>query len=362
MNILAMSQDPIYIGTGGFTIGRVDNTIVRDPITKIPKIPGTSLAGTWRYYMALTLHSYFKDEYKEKRSERKNKTIEEIFIKEANTWVSQIEGNRYASIKCSGQDESPNVDIISDENVSDTGHCGRCIVCKTFGYSKKNESQKGMAYFSDLNILLFPVYTRFGTRWITSKDILYAADITIDNEPEENKVFISTDHKMINIGWLNLEANKNETLIQNILSQINKYIRDGSNTPESQNNESEKSIFKNLISKEKIIVVPDSLIAQIINSNLETRTSVSIDPMTGAAKAGALFTSEAIPRGTVFYGNVRIEKHPLSNDPEIAHVENALRESKKYFETLGIGGMTTRGFGRLEIFNGGVNSDNQSKS
>ena len=49
MKIYAMAQDPIYIGTGGFTIGRVDNTIVRDPITNIPKIPGTSVAGTWRY-------------------------------------------------------------------------------------------------------------------------------------------------------------------------------------------------------------------------------------------------------------------------------------------------------------------------
>ena len=36
--VYALSTDPIYIGTGGYTIGRVDNTIVRDTITKIPKI------------------------------------------------------------------------------------------------------------------------------------------------------------------------------------------------------------------------------------------------------------------------------------------------------------------------------------
>lgn len=51
---------------------------------------------------------------------------------------------------------------------------------------------------------------------------------------------------------------------------------------------------------EDICIVPDNLIAQIINSNLEVRTSVSIDPLTGAAKDKALFTSEAIPRATVF--------------------------------------------------------------
>ena len=55
--IFSIATDPIYIGTGGYTIGRVDNTIVRDPTTKIPKIPGSSLAGTWRYYVALELLS-----------------------------------------------------------------------------------------------------------------------------------------------------------------------------------------------------------------------------------------------------------------------------------------------------------------
>ena len=59
--IFTIAIDPIYIGTGGYTIGRVDNTIIRDPITKIPKMPGSSLAGTWRYYVTLELISEVKD-------------------------------------------------------------------------------------------------------------------------------------------------------------------------------------------------------------------------------------------------------------------------------------------------------------
>ena len=35
-----MALDPIHVGTGGARLGRVDNTIVRDPVTRIPKIPG----------------------------------------------------------------------------------------------------------------------------------------------------------------------------------------------------------------------------------------------------------------------------------------------------------------------------------
>ena len=73
--IYAVATDPIYVGTGGYAIGRVDNTIVRDPTTNIPKIPGSSLAGTWRYYMALKLQSYFKNEYKADRSKRAEKRI-----------------------------------------------------------------------------------------------------------------------------------------------------------------------------------------------------------------------------------------------------------------------------------------------
>ena len=351
INILAMSQDPIYIGTGGFTIGRVDNTIVRDPITRIPKIPGTSLAGTWRYYMALTLYSYFNDKYKINRFARmkngKEVTKEELFRAGAGEWVTEVKGNKYAAIKCAGQDEEPN-STLEQSKTSESGHCGHCIVCKAFGYSKNGNSERGMAYFSDLNILLFPVYTRFGTMWITSKDVLISAgvkrEIVESIKLSEDKVVIFDENiknKNINIGWLNFKADKEDI---DICSEICKNIKnDGDSNVQVP-------VLQDFITNEKIIIVPDSIISQIINSNLETRTSVSINPITGAAKDKALFTSEAIPRGTVFYGNFRIEERPLSDEPKQEYVEAALSESKKFFETLGIGGMTTRGFGRMKIF------------
>ena len=71
INIYAQSTDPIYIGTGGYTIGRVDNTIVRDPTTKIPKIPGSSLAGTWRYYVALKLFGLWKEKIEKLKEDKK---------------------------------------------------------------------------------------------------------------------------------------------------------------------------------------------------------------------------------------------------------------------------------------------------
>src|SRR5579883_2650390 len=47
---LARCLDPVHIGAGGYQLGRVDMTVVREPSTGIPKIPGTSLAGAIRAY------------------------------------------------------------------------------------------------------------------------------------------------------------------------------------------------------------------------------------------------------------------------------------------------------------------------
>ena len=43
-----MCLDPLHVGTGGTRLGRVDMDIVREPGTRLPKIPGTSLGGAIR--------------------------------------------------------------------------------------------------------------------------------------------------------------------------------------------------------------------------------------------------------------------------------------------------------------------------
>src|SRR5579884_4366872 len=51
--VTGMAVDPIHVGTGGGRLGRVDQSIVRDPVTQVPKIPGSSLAGVYRAYCAM---------------------------------------------------------------------------------------------------------------------------------------------------------------------------------------------------------------------------------------------------------------------------------------------------------------------
>ena len=340
LEIFALATDPIYIGTGGYTIGRVDNTIVRDPITNIPKIPGSSLAGTWRYYTVLEIHKYFSnDEYRIKKTSRKDKNLNEIFTSDSPDWIKTFEGNRYIGIKCAGQDDTPYIDFEKngvDEEKNKTGHCGHCIVCKGFGFSKKDISWQGQIFFSDLNIIFFPVFTMRGTTWITTAPKLKEIGIDDVNAPSKNKILTKKgDEGYINLGWLYLEVEGSHNFCNDI--KVDNFE----------------------LKPEDVIIVPEELFSHIVNSNLEVRTSVSIDPITGAAKEGALFTSEAIPRGTIFYGNIRIfdkkvfedidpEKKlkPLPNQNELS---NALKDSKHFYETLGIGGMTTRGFGRLKI-------------
>ncbi len=114
---------------------------------------------------------------------------------------------------------------------------------------------------------------------------------------------------------------------------------------------------------ESAFIVSDSVFSHIVNDHLEVRTSVAIDPLTGAAEKGALYTYEAIPRATVFWFEVvysnpdyfRVDgKEPIKMDIDgtpanIAWLKSNVELGLKYFKTLGIGGMNTRGMGRIRV-------------
>ncbi|MHA2645361.1 MAG: RAMP superfamily CRISPR-associated protein, partial [bacterium JZ-2024 1] len=115
---------------------------------------------------------------------------------------------------------------------------------------------------------------------------------------------------------------------------------------------------------DRLAILPDHLFVHIVNSNLEVRTSVSINPETGAAEEGALFSYEALPRTTVLMWEV-ITKNPkhfkvggrdvdvtLNGNQKLDSPDKVAEITKKahpYLEHLGIGGMGTRGMGRLKV-------------
>jgi CRISPR-associated protein Cmr4 len=123
----------------------------------------------------------------------------------------------------------------------------------------------------------------------------------------------------------------------------------------------------------KIVLVQEALFSQVVKSNLEVRTSVAIKPETGAAEDGALFTYEAIPRATFLTAEVVLDDyHSDEKGWTLGEIKETGKEREdgqrnplpggswkgpldvvkagfKMIEWLGVGGMGTRGFGRIAM-------------
>lgn len=295
-----MALDPIHVGTGGARLGRVDNTIVRDPVTRIPKIPGSSLAGVMRAYTAM------------------------------------MKKGKYPGCAGLGQPDG------------EGGHCGKadCPVCTVFGFAKGSGSSggfAGLAAFSDMHVLLFPVASQLGPQWITCPTALrQSRTAELPVLPDQQAVYRRKDEAknqtFLNLGWLFLSVKTDWSQLDEVVQKIEKL-----NVPDY--------ITDNLG------IVSDKLFAYIVNSNLEVRTSVAIDPATGAAEEGALFTYEALPRGTVLSWELtcRNPKHFKVGQDDVKEIDSPEKVKKviadtwPYLEHLGIGGMGSRGMGRLRV-------------
>ena len=296
-----MTLDPIHIGTGGTNLGIVDNTIVREAGSNIPIIPGTSLSGAAKMYAAMLM----------------------------------------GDLDAAGSKKPK-----STENP----------VSYTFGYingsSKEQTSKAGVISFSDARIVLFPVYSSEGTIWVTTKAMLNEIGIDVKKLDlvEEKAYHLSGagENGKIKIGWLYID-------VENLA--VEKPKLDGL---------AGKSEWQLL--EQKIYMVSDKLFTQIVNDNLETRTSVAINSETGAAEDQALFTYEAIPRATWLISKVIQDDFKTTGfrtAMENCQVNDRVKDWKspmdvvkagfKVIEYLGIGGMTTRGFGRMKIISGGEN-------
>jgi CRISPR-associated protein Cmr4 len=311
--VFGMAIDPIHVGTGGARLGRVDLSIVRDPVTRVPKIPGSSLAGVCRSYTAMA-----QEEQRQKSG------------------GSGARSKPYYP-DCAGQGQP--------DKAGKGGHCGQadCPICTVFGFARgAGGGFAGLATFSDAHLLLFPVATREGPVWVTCPDALRRIGQDIADNLGDAVYQQNGGTQPLNLGWLLLER-KNQLPNGNDWPTLDKNICD-------------------YISM-RVVIVSDKLFTHIVNSNLEVRTSVSINPETGAAEEGALFSYEALPRATVLVWDV-ICKNPKHfqvgdqkvsakiNNQEIsepAKVFDVVGAAHPYLEHLGIGGMGTRGMGRLRV-------------
>jgi len=265
---LALCLDPVHVGTGGYRLGRVDMSIVREPATGIPKIPGTSLAGAIRAYA--------------ERAKEENASL-------------------------------PDIDAV-------------------FGTAEGEQGRQGMVRFFDMQVALFPVNSHVGTVWVTTAERLsdYIGPFSSDaknNWPrgplDEDKIIPVKGlkgGKPVQLGWLLLETDS----------------------------DAEVSLPEALSFVKKAAMVSDKMFYHLVNDHLEVRTSVKISRETGAAEGGALFTYEAIPRGTVLGLEVAIDAR-RGGGVKVKDVQRLIQKAFGGLKLLGIGGMGTRGFGRLGV-------------
>lgn len=310
-----MALDPIHVGTGGARLGRVDLTIVRDPVTRTPKIPGSSLAGVYRTYATMAKHT-----------------------QDPNRQVGGQRKPYYPD--CAGLGQP----LSNDSG----GHCGQptCPICTVFGFARGRDSDggfAGLAAFSDAHVLLFPVATREGPCWVTCPMALRSAGVKVSDVTEVALYRQQNSQQPLNLGWLLLPVK--------ILSDWQRV----------QGELQALGIPAEILGS--LGIVPDKLFGHVVNSNLEVRTSVAINAATGAAEEGALFTYEALPRATVLFWEVTCknpEHFKVGSSPvafkgngqtvTIDDVYGVVAAAHPYLEHLGIGGMSTRGMGRLRVF------------
>lgn len=309
---LAQALDPVHIGTGGERLGRVDLSVVREPVNRVPKIPGTSLSGALKFFADLKLR--------------------DMGVKNgmcASTTGSKREDHNHAE----------------------------CPICAPFGYTPQSTggkttvqaSAQGILQFTDALLLAYPINTLIGPVWVTTNPRL--CTILEDSDetdhigetyllPEGSAVISPLDNNgKLNLGWILLE--KGEGICPSV-EQI-------------------KTVGINEKYAGWFLVISEWLFSHLVNDNMEIRTSVVIDPETGAASSKGLFTYEAVARGAFFvfqliendykdaWPNVEWKDKEGAADKPQSAMEMVEQYAFDGIAAVGLGGMTTRGFGRLRI-------------
>jgi len=259
--------------------------------------------------------------------------VDSVIVREPATDVPKIPGTSIAGVIRAF------AEIVKEEDNKKTDNEKKFKDMKIediFG----TENKKGCLRFFDGQIIFFPVSSNQGKVWVTTKELLeYWLDDVKDANGGKVKIPDNIEDKVygikdissntLNLGWLLLEidniTNGKEVVLP---SDLREFLK-------------------------RIVIVPDKLFSHIVNDNLEVRTSVRIDPKTGTAAEGALFTYEAIPRGTIFGFEVVIDNRRCSNEDSTDNktkIEELIKATFPYLKLLGIGGLGTRGFGRIEFF------------
>lgn len=308
---LFQTLDPLHVGTGGTRLGRVDNTVARDPATRLPKVPGSGLSGA------------VKDAYDLKLC------------------------NDGKTTRCAGANGCRRDD---------------CKVCTLFGTAPSdeaggmgnNKAQRGIMAFHDALLVAMPVASLVGPVWVVDQKFatrlgLITGEVKgLPNPDVAAPSGLKVWGDKVNMGSFlfpsNTKAAYSEPKIETLTKKI-AFLKSSGATVDD---------FKEITAN--MVACHPSVFPLIVDTAMEVRTSVTIDPNTGAAKPQALFTLEAVPAGAVFQTDLNFlggkypEKAFKEGDNTAAHLFAAIEQDAfDYLRMTGMGGNVTRGFGRVRF-------------
>jgi len=269
-------------------------------MTNVPKIPGTTLSGALKFFADLAL-----------------------------------------------RDKGVKEDICASTRGSKTTHVwAECPICCAFGYTPdgtdQNSSAQGLLQFSDALLLAYPVNTLVGPVWLTTKPRLQSMMGITDGSDDCDETFLLPEESAV------------KSPLADKLNFGSVLLAKGNMPCPSTQQLTQRGIPKHYA--DRFAIVSEWVFSQLVNDNMEVRTSVVINPETGAADSGGLFTYEAVGRGAIFSFDItendyakkwdQVEWDGRKPESSVALLEQHAFAGVK---AVGLGGMTTRGFGRLDI-------------
>lgn len=328
---LFLTIDPLHVGAGGTRLGRVDNTVCRDPATGLPKVPGSGLSGA---------------------------------VKDAYDLATLVARQRLSTNEERSRSGRP-----ENQRCAGTKGCGnpKCKVCRLFGTapgdeggsSSNNRAERGLIAFRDATMAAIPLASVTGPIWFLDHQLAQKLGLleNIDNNaiqglPDPNVVASPTlqnwDNAQINIGPF-LFPIGGRTQINSETIELNVDF-----LPHQNRDQQNGNLAKLTAIADRSIVGEESLWPILSAAAMEVRTSVSIDPDTGAAAPKKLFSLEAVPAGTLFKVDLTFLGGKIPDAfGDGATAETLFREIETYaFPYLafnGLGGNVTRGFGRVRF-------------
>ena len=318
---------PLHIGDGAMRIGPVDNTVIRRSGSREPYVPGTTLLGNYSQFCYQWAQTRCPDLL---RQEQENLPYREAV---------NADGARHHL----------------------TGYQFLFALERRPEASEIEFHREKLFRVSDAEILWMPCMTLKGPKLITTVNRFCRVFGTVDFPEFAEDELLTHEDNLFNDGrlrggkdnecdWLNLRNLKITANRQSWQrhSDLQRAIADKL-PPQWQENKTAGLL----------VFLAEEVFSHLLSKNVEIRTSVAIDPVTGAGADGALFTYESLPRGTTLYFEVAVcHLCAAPYQPPLAGgltqtgsdgVWEVLAKARPYFRWVGIGGMTSRGFGKCDI-------------